>query len=224
MSDTNEDANLSVSPHNSAILMNKFHSLVAVALAAASLSATQALASTITYETRSITAPVGPDYAATWAAQGSGITSNTLSDFNGTVPGGNSFAHLSVSFNVGAPASAMFQLAPDAGYGGAMYLDGVLIDYENTDLWWGGSWGNIAELLASANIALSTGAHNLEAFWAEGCCSGGQGGRFSVDNGVHWQALSVPNLDALAVPEPGTLVLLGAGLAALGLRRRKLAA
>lgn len=191
------------------------------------LAANVAQAALITYETRQITSGVNSsDYRASWAAQSSAITSTSVANLNGTVPGNNSFVHVRIEFIVNPVANLSFQIAPDAGYGGALYLNGSRIEHEVTDLWWGYNFAASSELLQSGNGNYPVSSYVLEGFWAENCCNGQQGGRFSVNGGA-WQDLSVANLDALnnpaAVPEPGTLALFGLGLmgTAYAYRRRK---
>lgn len=190
---------------------------------ASSLVCGNAAASIVTYEKRSITNDNYSDYKAGWASQGSAINSAQFGNFNGLLGGNRTYSHLKVDFSIGgsvAGSSLLFEIAPDAGYGGALYLDNVLITANHTDLWWGGNWNNISELLIGGLANTGIGNHVLEAYWAEGCCNGGQSGRFNV-NGQGWQSLSVANLDRLAVPEPGTFALLGVALLGLGTTYRK---
>lgn len=194
--------------------------VLGLALATASLAAQ---ASLITYEVRGISNAAFGDYRAGWSAQGSSIVNSTPTNFSGVFGANNSYDHLRIDFTAGsgvAGGSLAFQLAPDAGYGGALYFDGVLLNTNASDLWWGGNWNAMSELLVGNVSNLSAGNHRLDAYWAEGCCNGGQAGRFSVNGGA-WQNLSVTNLDRLAVPEPGSLALLGLGIAGLMAGRRK---
>jgi len=205
--------------------MEKFTSkLLSTALVmACALASAAANASLITYDTRSITSSTFGNYQAGWSAQSSVVSTSTPSDFNGNVGGNASYDRLTVNFNVSsasAGSSAIFELAPDAGYGGALYLDGALLNANSANLWWGGNWANTGELLIGNVANLGIGNHVLEAFWAEDCCNGAQGGQFSI-NGGNWQALSVSNLDSLAVPEPGSMALLGLGMAGLAWNRRR---
>lgn len=141
--------------------------VLGLALATASIAAQAAL---ITYETRTITNASFGDYRAGWSAQASSISSSTPGNFSGQAGGNNSYDHLRVNFNIGttfAGSALAFQLAPDAGYGGALYFDGVLLNTNATDLWWGGNWNALSELLAGSVSNLSVGNHTLDAYWPE---------------------------------------------------------
>ncbi len=180
-------------------------------------------AASITYETRLIDAGVNTsDYKSSWNTQTSSISSQSIDNFNWKWGGNNTFSHLAVNFSSGN-ASVLFQIAPDAGYGGALYLDGMKLTDKQYDLWWGYDWNNSSQILSSLVSGLTNGNHVLEAFWGEGCCNGAGGGRFSLDGGQSWNDLSTQNLDSLApVPVPAAVWLFGSGIVGLiGLLRRK---
>lgn len=183
-------------------------------------------AATITYEKKDINNGINnSDYKASWNAQTSGVTTEAISDFDMKLGGNNVFSHLVVDFSSNA-SQLDFQMAVDAGYGGAIYLDNTLIVGKAYDLWWGYDWNNSSQLLSASVNSLSSGNHILEVFWAEGCCNGANSGRFSLGGGASWQNLSTANLDALApVPVPAAVWLFGSGIAGLmGFNRKKVLA
>lgn len=176
----------------------------------------------IVYSERLADQPIdNSDYRASWNAQTGAFTSRFLSDFNGTrLTGGLGenqlgFSLLRVSFHVGSQFAGnqwAFKIAPDAGFGGAIYLDGVLLDRNTNDLWHDGAFTNAPanQLLSAQGLNVTPGNHVLEGYWAEYCCNGEQGAVFST-NGTQWLALSVDNLNAPPVPEPEEWAMLLAG-------------
>ncbi len=192
------------------------------ALAIAGLLTSSAMATYITYETRHTNSGVNQaDYQASWNAQTSAIGATNLNAFNNRyAPGSHYHSHLQVEFDANAAQNWIFEIAPDAGYGGALYMNNALVQHRATDLWWGYNWA-ANELLSSDGAQIITGTNILDVYWAEACCNGGQSGRFSIDGGQNWMALTVDNLNNMAVPEPGILLLLSSGLLGLALSRRK---
>lgn len=197
------------------------HSISAIVFSFALLGLINAHAATITYQTRIINAGVNSsDYRTSWNAQTFVTTSQNYSNFDFAWGGNNTFSHLAVNYASKA-GSVLFQVAPDAGFGGALYLDGLLLTAKQHDLWWGYDWNNSSQMLASL-AKLRAGNHILEAFWAENCCNGAGSGRYSLGDGMSWQSLSAINLDKLApVPVPAAIWLFGTGLIALVSLRRK---
>jgi hypothetical protein len=183
-----------------------------------------AYSATITFQTRLINAGVNTaDYRASWHAQSSSKLTHSINNFDNMWSGNNTFSHLSVNFS-SINTSILFQIAPDAGYGGALYLDGLKLTDKQYNLWWGNNWNNSNHLLSAFVSNLGTGHHVLEAFWAEDCCNGSGSGRFSLNGGSTWQNLSTQNLEQLApVPVPAAVWLFGSGIIGLiGMRRKSL--
>lgn len=205
--------------------LNPWTKLLAAPAVGLFVLAGQASGAAIEFSTRAINMGVNSaDYRASYQAQTSVESTQDLAAFTNIVSANDSFSYLSIDFTVGgayAGANFGFQVASDAGYGGALYLDGVQVDVDTTDMWWGLDWNAISELLQASNLTSFGGSHTLEAYWAEGCCAGGQSARFTTDNGQTYREMSVANLAALNVPEPGTLAIVGLGLVALGSMRRR---
>lgn len=195
-------------------------SLLAGLLASFALS-TSVSAAVITYENRATDSGVDrSDYRSSWLAQDSSIFSRDLDEFTNLRANGsnrNQHSHLNFSFDVTEASVGkdwLFQFAVDAGLGGAVYVNGTQVYSDTSNLWWGRNWDRTNELLTASLNDVQTGSYEVDVFWAENCCNGWQSGRFSVD-GNDWYELSTYNLEAVGVPEPGSIAFMLIGFAGL---------
>jgi hypothetical protein len=160
----------------------------------------------------------GPSYASQMLSSYDNVTHQSLF-------GGNSnFAMKStISFGIATAGSFAFRAGVDFGFGGAMFLDGVALDFKSNDMWWAGSYGNESQFFLGES-ALAVGNHVLQIYGFEGCCDGGQQVQFLApgETGVWTSFSNVDGLDLVnKVPEPGSIALLLTGAALIGTTRRR---
>jgi hypothetical protein len=186
----------------------------------------------IFYETRPYAGgnlPAASNYVANWNAllfanpvppAGYGaafVPQFTNLSNHGTFGGssGNIAFHTLITLDV-APSQAgiwNMQFGIDYGLGGALYVDGAVVDFRNSDMWWAGSYSNPSQLL-SGGVNLGAGGHTIELFGLEGCCDGATQGRYQV---------GTQPFQIFEVPEPGTvsLAVFAIGMFALCSARHK---
>ena len=191
--------------------------LVCLAMVFTCLNASATL---ITLDKRVITDGVdSSDFLASWNEQTSDINSNVVDNLNSFRLGNNTFGHLQIDLSLERDnASWIFDFGLDAGYGAAVYLDGVLVNTRTDDLWWSNNWNN-SDVFTVALDDLSRQSQVIDVYWAENCCNGSSSIRFTNDaNQV--RALSVANIDSASIPEPTSIALFGLAVFGLAVRRR----
>jgi hypothetical protein len=208
---------------------------ISLTLAAAGIALGGAAhASTITFETASSNAgpqldPASYKAAVEQAMLQPGARSANVALFdnlsNQSVFGGsnaNIAYRTTITFGVSAADAGAWGLrgGVDFGNGGAVFLDGVALAHRTNDMWWGGSYGNESQSFQFAALPMAAGKHTLQFFGLENCCDGGQQAQFSILGGRYTTFGAADGL-TIAVPEPETLSLLLAGLAAIGFVARR---
>lgn len=161
------------------------------------------------------------------ATPGAGYGSATIASYdnvtNSSLFGsGSNIAFKSViNFGVSAADAGAwsFRSGVDFGRGGALFLDGVALDFKSNDLWWAGNYNNGSQFL-SGSSALSAGNHTLSIYGLEGCCDGGQQVQFKAGNN-NFTSFGANDGLISAVPEPSTYAMLVVGLGLLGFAARR---
>ena len=161
------------------------------------------------------------------ATPGAGYGSATIASYdnvtNSSLFGsGSNIAFKSViNFGVSAADAGAwsFRSGVDFGRGGALFLDGVALDFKNNDLWWAGNYNNGSQFLSGSSL-LAAGNHTLSIYGLESCCDGGQQAQFKAGNSNFTSFSSTDGLVS-AVPEPTTYAMLLIGLGLLGFTARR---
>lgn len=134
---------------------------------------------------------------------------------------------LRTEFELGSGGNYRFQTGADWGRGGGLILtdrtsgEMLLTDLTSEDIWWRRNWNN-ADVFIS-EFDLDPGAYALTWIGFEGCCAGETSIRYSF-NGGDFENFNRENFSSqiAAVPEPGTVTLLGLGLVGfIVLRKRR---
>lgn len=134
--------------------------------------------------------------------------------------GGNSNYAFKATINFTAATAGAwdFRAGVDFGSGGALFLDGVAIDVQSSDMWWGGAYTNASQYF-SATSNLAAGNHVLTMYGFEGCCDGAQ--QFQYRTGNQGFASFASNDGLNVVPEPASIALLMTGVGLVGFSRRR---
>lgn len=155
-----------------------------------------------------------------------GYGTKTLATFSGVnnaaLFGANSnvATEYKLDFSVASASAYSFRFGVDFGNGGAVFLDGVQVAYSTTDMWWNNNYNTPSQFLAFTST-LSAGAHTIEVFGLDSCCDGGAQGQFKAASAAAFTTFS--NVDGMnpAVPEPGSVALLGLGMLGMLTARKK---
>ena len=179
-----------------------------------------ASATLITLETRVIDNGVdSSDFTSSWLSQGSAITSNVVDNLDSFRLGNNTFGHLQIDLSLERDTTNwVFDFGLDAGYGAAIYVDGLLVDSRTDNLWWSNNWSN-SDVFTVSLSDLARDSQVIDVYWAENCCNGNSSIRFT-DGNNKTNTLSVANLDAASIPEPTTIALFGLAVMGIAARRR----
>ncbi|MBW3497386.1 CCXG family PEP-CTERM protein [Janthinobacterium sp. NKUCC08_JDC] len=161
------------------------------------------------------------------ATPGAGYGSTTIASYDnvsnsGLFGSGSNIAFKSViNFGVSAADAGAwsFRSGVDFGKGGALFLDGVALDFKSNDMWWAGNYNNGSQFF-SGSSALSAGNHTLSIYGLEGCCDGGQQAQFKAGNN-NFASFGANDGLISAVPEPSTYAMLLIGLGLLGFTARR---
>lgn len=129
----------------------------------------------------------------------------------------NSALQATIDFGVHTAGTWEIRAGVDLGEGGAMFLDGQQVAFNNTNMWWNGSYGSNGSFDISTN--LSVGNHVLTIYGVEDCCSGNVQTQFSLNGGSFASFSSNDSLTA--VPEAQNLAMLLAGLGLVGTLARR---
>lgn len=141
--------------------------------------------------------------------------------------GNNQFNRLMFEFDLDAQFTGdwMFDAGLDGHWGGALYIDDVLVSENFDDLWWGGSNWNHSDVISEIADFSTSGLHKFELYWGEMVNSGNQSIRFKVAGQNNWEVLSEQNIEKYTaavgpsqIPEPSVLALFALGLLGLGRR------
>jgi len=114
-----------------------------------------------------------------------------------------------------------FRTGVDFGFGGALFVDGVALNYNTHDMWWANNYNAVNGSL-QGSLVLAAGNHTMKVYGLEACCDGPQQAQFKAANASGYTTFS-SNDTLNAVPEPVSIATfgLGAGVLALVRRRRK---
>jgi hypothetical protein len=135
---------------------------------------------------------------------------------------------ITTTFIAGVTGIYEFQVGTDWGRGGGVQAvhvgSGTVLDtfVTTNDIWWGNNWSDPD--VFSTVLSLTAGeTYSLDWIGFEGCCGGAASFRFSVDGSAP-QILNDTNFQPFEqqapVPEPGTTLLIGLGLAWLSVSAR----
>ena len=161
------------------------------------------------------------------ATPGAGYGSTSIASYDnvsnsGLFGSGSNIAFKSViNFGVSAADAGAwsFRSGVDFGKGGALFLDGVALDFKSNDMWWAGNYNNGSQFLSGSSL-LAAGNHTLSIYGLENCCDGGQQAQFKAGNSNFTSFSSTDGLVS-AVPEPTTYAMLLIGLGLLGFTARR---
>lgn len=141
---------------------------------------------------------------------------------------------LTAEFTLETAMDITFQTGADWGRGGGVILTDLstgvdsLLELRSDNVWWFRDWNN--EDVFTTDLSLGAGDYALTWIGFEDCCAGETSIRFSMGNDG-FSEFSAANFDASAsavaalaiadVPEPGTIALLGLGIAGFAMLRRR---
>ncbi|MFD2168007.1 CCXG family PEP-CTERM protein [Thalassotalea euphylliae] len=186
------------------------------------LASTYSHATLITYETQAFTGNFSmSDLMTEWYARGGAQTSQALTSFEQVYSGNYTFSRLIIDVSMAEAGVWTLEAGLDAGFGAQMYVDGVSVLKDPTNIWWKYNW-NHEDVIRVEDISLNTGKHKIELFWLENCCNGYNSVRLIDQTRSTISFLSVNAVQAAQgqaqIPEPYTYALFGVGLLALGSR------